>query len=168
MYTIFETLLCAHLICDIYFRFFIFHYNYTIHYNDTIVRMIRDKKMRLKLVIKSVEYIRCLVSTKWDSLFMDREFRAIGGYHHHLHLYLADCLTWRKLENTGYHPYLSTILRARIVGIACHVPTCTFSQGIILAERRFADWHANLSIALGYDPRRQTCSPNSLLRYENT
>lgn len=31
-------------------------------------------------------------------------------------IYLADCLTWRKLENTGYHPYLLTILRARIVG----------------------------------------------------
>lgn len=82
--------------------------------------MIRDKKMTLKIVTKVVKYIRCLVSTKWDSLFMDREFRAIGEYHHHLHLYLADCLTWRKLENTGYHPYLSTILRARIVGIACH------------------------------------------------
>lgn len=47
---------------------------------------------------------------------MDRRFRAIGVYHRHVYLYLAGCLTWRKLENTGYRPNLSAILRARIVG----------------------------------------------------
>lgn len=62
---------------------------------------------------------------------MDRRFRAIGEYHRHVHLYLAGCLTWRKLENTGYRPNLSTILRARIVGR----PTAYHERfmGIILA-----------------------------------
>jgi len=59
-------------------------------------------------------YLLFIVDKMMQSL--NRRFRAIGEYHRHMHLYLAGCLTWRKLENTGYRPNLSAILRARIVG----------------------------------------------------
>jgi len=39
------------------------------------------------------------MSTKLYRLFMDKRYRIIGEYHRHLRLYLAGCLTWRKLEN---------------------------------------------------------------------
>lgn len=68
-------------------------------------KIARDTKMRQES-IENIFNVHKIVPPLYG--------QEIGEYHRHLHLYLAGCLTWRKLENTGYRPNLS-ILRANIV-----------------------------------------------------
>lgn len=56
---------------------------------------------------------RCRESTKQRRALHGpgiSDYRRVS--HRHLRVYLAGRLTWRKLENTGYRPNLSAILRA--------------------------------------------------------